>query len=166
MEQEGDTRGRREEGSASSAISHTDVHGPRRGSARCSDAHNGRDVHLPQEPIIRYGRRSAIRAAAISRTHRVRASGRTPSFPNRFRPPASPPVDILLLVLATLAPEERYGVASSRLGQTSSSSSRNVWTFGWWRIVSVISVRRPNRFTSEYTLGFFFLFSNLRSRFH
>lgn len=34
------------------------VHGPRHGSARCSDAHNGRDVHLPQEPIIRYGGRS------------------------------------------------------------------------------------------------------------
>lgn len=34
------------------------VYGPRRAGARCSDAHNGRDVHLPQEPIIRYGGRS------------------------------------------------------------------------------------------------------------
>lgn len=34
------------------------VYGPRRAGARCSDAHNGRNVHLPQEPIIRYGGRS------------------------------------------------------------------------------------------------------------
>lgn len=34
------------------------VYGPRHAGARCSDAHNGRDVHLPQEPIIRYGGRS------------------------------------------------------------------------------------------------------------
>lgn len=69
-EARGRYRDREQEGSASSAISYPSV--VRHGSARCSDAHNGRDVHLPQEPIIRYGGRSvAIRAAAISCTHRV-----------------------------------------------------------------------------------------------